>query len=971
MCRLLLIVATYQLNVKLVIRNAYFVKYFNNLHEANKFPTLPAMRPTMLLLLIVFVCITAHAQQAVVKGTVYDTINKQLLSNTVIALLRSHDSVLTRFTRSDKDGNFSLQQLLPGKYIVLITQNTYADYIDNLTITADTVIGLGTVPMTLKANLLQEVIVRQQIAAMRMKGDTLEFAADSFKVREGASVEEMLKRLPGIQVDKNGKITAQGEQVQKVLVDGEEFFGDDPTVATRNLQADAIDKVQVFDKKSDQAAFTGIDDGQKTKTINLKLKADKKRGSFGKVDLAAGRQNRWNNSAMINNFKGAVKISGYGIMSSTGKTGLDWSESDKYGSGSNMQYDEESGGLYISWDNNDDMSNASYYGEGVPKSWSAGLNLSNKFNDEKQSINGSYRYNKLNTLGAGKTITQSLLPGNSFVSRDSGTNFSSRQRHSASGVYEWKIDSTTSVKLTGSSYTGTSLGSSIYNSFTSNEAGVKINDSYRKTFSKSDNQNLDLNFLLRKKFKKTGRSLSVNISEQFNNNNSDGALYARIYYYYDTTGAEYLDSITDQLKKNDSRLNNFSTRVTYTEPLAKKLFVEVNYALRSYNATSKRLSYDRDADGKFSELNELYSNDYRFNVLTNTGGAAFRYNGKKVTASAGTDIGFTNFNQEDLMKDTAYKRDYTNFFPKANFSFKFNSNSRFQVNYQGSTSQPTISQVQPVKDNTNPLIETIGNPNLKQEFNHRISINLNSYQVLSQRGMYIYGSFGTTSHAIVTDQLTDIKTGKTTLKYFNRNGNYNFYSGGGYNMKLKKLDANINAGFDYTGSRYSNLVNGMDNVTINQAPGIRIGLQKNKEKKYNFYYSSNFFYNFSRSSVQQGIKTNYWTQDHNLNANVTLPWKLEINSDIQYSLRQKTALFTENNNVFLWNAFIGRYFLKNDKAILKIQGYDMLNQNKGYNRSINSNILTQRTYENIRRYVVLAFTWNFSKSAAGAQPEAQ
>ncbi|TKK68350.1 hypothetical protein FC093_11780 [Ilyomonas limi] len=929
------------------------------------------MRKLTQILLIVLASTTVHAQQATVKGNIYDTINKEHLSNTVIALLRSHDSVLYKFTRSDKDGNFSLQHIIPGKYIVLITENTYADYLDSITINSDTTIALGRVPMTLKANLLKEVIVQQQIAAMRMRGDTLEYAADSFKVRQGASVEEMLKRLPGVQVDKDGKITAQGETVEKVLVDGEEFFGDDPTIATKNLQADAIDKVQVFDKKSDQAEFTGIDDGQKTKTINLKLKADKKKGSFGKVDLASDFQNRWNNSAMINNFKGSVKLSGYGIMSSTGKTGLDWGESEKYGGGNGMQYDEESGGFYINFDNNDDLNNASYYGEGLPKSWSAGLNLSDKFDDDNQSLNGSYRYNKLNTLGSGKTISESRLPGNTFISRDSGTNFSSRQRHSANAIYEWKIDSSTSVKLTGSGYTGTTLGSSISNSFTTNKAGIKINDSYTKTASSGENQNLNVNFLLRKKFKKAGRSLSLNINEQYNSNNSTGTLYGNIHYYDDTTGVMYVDSLTDQLKKNSTSINTIASKITYTEPIIKKLFVEVNYALRSYTANSKKLSYDRDDDGKFSQLNDIYSNDYRFDVLTNTGGAAFRYNGKKVTASAGTDVGFTNFTQKDLMNDTTYKRDYTNFFPKANFTYKINSTSRFQINYNGSTSQPTINQIQPVKDNSNLLVETIGNPDLKQAFNHRIFFNFNSYKVLSQRGFYVYGSFNTTSHAIVTDQSTDLATGKTTLKYFNRNGNYNFYSGGGYNMKLKKLDMFVNAGFDYTGSRYSNRVNNKDNTTNNQAPGVRIGLQKYKEKKYNFYYNSSFFYNFSKSSIQESNTTNYWTQEHNFNANITLPWKLEINTDLQVNLRQKTPSFTENNNVFLWNAYIGRRLLKNDKAIIKIQGYDILNQNKGYSRSINTNITTERNYETIRRYFVLAFTWNFSKSAMDAQPAAQ
>src|ERR1041385_3792349 len=275
-----------------------------------------------LLILIEF----STAQNATLKGTIVDTTNKKNLFNTTITLLRAKDSALYKFTRSRDNGAFELNNLDSGNYVLMITHSSYADYLDAFSLQLNESKDLGNVMMTLEANLLADVTVRTKIAAMRMKGDTLSYAADSFHVREGASVEDLLKILPGIQVDKSGNITAQGEKVQKVLVDGEEFFGDDPTVATQNLQADAVKEVQVFDKKSDQAEFTGIDDGDKTKTINLKLKEDKKKGYFGKVDAGAGTDERWNNSAMINDFKGKKKLSAYGIMSSTGRTGLNWDE---------------------------------------------------------------------------------------------------------------------------------------------------------------------------------------------------------------------------------------------------------------------------------------------------------------------------------------------------------------------------------------------------------------------------------------------------------------------------------------------------------------------------------------------------------------------------------------------------------------------------------------------------------------------
>ncbi len=920
------------------------------------------------LLLFCFLVTASHIifAQSSVRGVINDTINKQKLQNASVLLLHARDSILYKFTRSNATGAFSFPKVDTGRYKLLVTENAYADYVDDVIVKDAGDINLGQIELTLKANILQEVVVQQKIAAMRMKGDTLEYAADSFKVREGASVEEMLKKLPGIQVDKDGKITAQGETVQKVYVDGEEFFGDDPTLATRNIQADAIDKVQVFDKKSDQATFTGIDDGEKTKSINLKLKDSKKNGYFGKLDLSSNFKDRWNNSAMINNFKGKNKLSAYGIISNTGKTGLDWGERDKYGGSGGMQYDDDFGGFYFSMNNDDEFSNGSYYGEGLPKSWSTGLNYSNKWNEDKVSLNGSYRYNKLNSEGAGSTISQSLLPGDDyFINREQSFTFSSRERHSANATYDWQIDSSTSAKITASGYSGNSLSRSNYLSSYTNAAGVAVNQNNRVTSSNGNDQNLNINAIIRKKFKKIGRSFSLNLNEIYNDNTSNGFLKS-LTNYFDTTSGQFVrDSLTNQQKLNESNVNTLSARAVYTEPLSKKVFLEVNYAIRNNTSDSKRLSYDSSAEGKYETLNNEYSNDYRFNVLTNTAGAAFRYNGKKLTASAGSDAGFTNFYQKDLLLDTTYSRNYTNFFPKANFNYKFNSNTRLNFNYNGSTRQPSITQIQPVKDNTNTQFQYLGNPSLKQSFQHRFNLSFNRYNVFKQRGFWFWSSFSTTSHAIVTNQTTDKTNGITTLQYVNSNGNFNYNASINMNGKVKKLDMYVNGGFDFNGSRYSNIVNGDKNVTNNNVPSLNFGFGKDKEKKYNVWYNYNFAYNFSKSAIQTGSALNYWTQHHQLNGNLVILKKWEVNTDINYDLRQKTDVFTSDNDVFLWNAYIGRRLLKNDKAIIKITANDILNQNKGYSRDVNSNILTERSYQTLRRYFMLAFTWNFSKNPGG------
>jgi len=883
------------------------------------------------------------------------------LPNTVVSLLRSKDSVLYKFTRSAKDGSFSLNNLDSGTYEVFIHRKAYATYTDRVALTGSNTVDLGRIMLSLKANLLKDVVVRSQIAAIRIKGDTTEFAADSFKVRPGASVEDLLRTLPGFTIDKDGKITAGGSNIEKVLVDGEEFFGDDPTIATKNLTADAIDKVQVFDKKSDQAAFTGIDDGQSKKTINLKMKEDKKKGYFGKLDLGGGLNDRWNNSAMFNRFRAKQKFSAYGIMSSTGSIGLGWRDKSSY-AGDDTYYDDFGG--YGTGDNDFDGWNSSYSGEGLPKSWAGGFNYSGKFNEDKQSLNASYRYNKLNIENEGKTISQTVLDKGSLNTHATNNTLSSKFRHSGNGMYEWNIDSSTSIKISANAQSGKFRSFNNNISELRNELDTLINRTRGYSSETGDNQKVNATILLRKKFKKKGRTFSLNLDERYNKSTSDGHLFADITTFDENRLPK--DSITDQQKLDNTQTTILNAKAVYTEPFSKKVFMEMSYAVRSSKNNSERFSFDKNNDGKYTDTNFIYSNNYKFDVLTNTGGLAFSYNDKKLTASAGSDVAFQNFKQTDLFADTSFKRNYTNFFPRANLRYKFNSQTEFRVDYSGNTRQPSIMQIQPIRDNTNPLVVYDGNPLLKQEFSQNINIGYNTFKVLGQRYFYIEGQYSATNNAIVTSQFTNDSTGKTIYKFINSDGNYStsFYTG--YSRALKKIDLRVNVGLNGSFSRYNNYINDIKNETKNNSYGVRWGLGKYVDKKYSIWYNGNLNYNFSKSSVNTAVKNNYWIQTHRLYFNIQLPLKFEFNTDIEYTIREKTQLFSSNNNVFLWNAYLGKKILKNDKGLIKFSAFDMLNQNVGYNRFQNNNITQQQNYQTLNRYFLVQFVWNFSKTPGGA-----
>ncbi|MBC7722607.1 MAG: carboxypeptidase-like regulatory domain-containing protein, partial [Pedobacter sp.] len=397
---------------------------------------------TLLFSISVLLSFVSWGQQSGLKGNLIDTSSKYNLKNAVVSVIRQKDSVLVKFTRADAKGNFEISNIPEGKYILQITYPQYADYVDKIELQANATKALGIIPLIQKAKLLEEVIVKQKISAIRIKGDTTEYKADSFKVGANANVQDLLKKMPGIQVNSKGEITTQGQKVEKILVDGEEFFSDDPAVVSQTLRADAVNTVQVFDKKSDQAVFSGIDDGVKTKTINLQLKDDKKKGYFGKAEGGTDFDRYKTGKLLANSFKGKRKIAGYVTYDNTKFESLNWQEQNNYGGNEQFaNYDDNGDFSYT----RDEFSNS----QGLPSAVTAGLLFSKKWNQDKSNINNSYQYNSLKVTGLNKTITQNILGGDSSFTNTQQQNFvSNKNRNKIKSVYDWTIDSTSSLKVT-------------------------------------------------------------------------------------------------------------------------------------------------------------------------------------------------------------------------------------------------------------------------------------------------------------------------------------------------------------------------------------------------------------------------------------------------------------------------------------------------------------------------------------------
>jgi outer membrane beta-barrel protein/carboxypeptidase family protein len=899
------------------------------------------------------------AQTASVKGTVTDTSEKKNLSNAVVAILRKSDSVLVKFTRSDAEGKFTISKLPEGKFFLLVTHPNYADYFDDADLDGKSELTMKTVPMITKAQLLEEVIVKQSLGSIRMKKDTTEFIADSFKLAPNATVEDLLRRLPGFQVDKDGKITAHGETVPKVLVDGEEFFGNDPTVAIQNIRADNVERVQLYDKKSDQSAFSGIDDGQRTKTVNLKLKENKKNGYFGKATVGGGLKDKFQNEAMFNAFRGKRKIAAFGTMANTGKTGLSWSDQNNYSSGSEMIEMDDGMGFYMS--SNDDFGGGgTFYGEGLPKGWSGGLHYSNKYNEGKNSLNGSYRYNKLNTEGGGRTTSQFILPDTLYYRNEQTTSLQSRLRNLVNGTFEAQIDSFTTLKVTANGSIGKTDQYNMNFAESLNEELQKVNQSERRSTSTADNQSLTTTALLRKRFKKPGRTVSLNFNQTYNNREADGFLFSDNRYYNTDNTLKQRDSINQQKRNNNNSLT-LAGKIVFTEALTKSFFVEANYSLASSNSRTERITL-ANINGKYEDYVDSLSTDYAFDVLTNRGGLSFRLNKKKYNFSIGSDISNSNFKQKDLLQDTTRSYDYLNLFPRANLTYIMGPQRRLSFNYNGNTRQPTIDQLQPLRDNTDPLNIYSGNPNLRQEFRNTFRLSYNDYKVLNSQSIYASFNFSTVSNAIGTAETFDYALGKRIYAPVNVTGNYNLNGYAGYGWKIKKWDLNVNFNLDGNTGKNNTIVNNEKNVNTNSRLGGGVNLYYFKQKKVNLGLWSSISRNISKSSIRKDFETKYWAANINPNATVYLPLKFEIGTDGSIDIREKTSLFDRNLNVIKWNAWAAKKFFKEESLILRFEVRDILDQNIGFQRNISSTNITERTYDTLRRFWLVSLTYNFNKN---------
>lgn len=913
------------------------------------------MKLQLTVIIVLLFSIPALSQSFSIKGIVKDTLNKKNLQHTSIAILRAKDSILQTFIRANESGEFEVPNLQPNKYIVLISQPDFVTFSDSVSIINQSV-DVGKIILLSKAKLLTDVVVQQKIAAIRMKGDTLEFKADSFKVSANASVQDLLKRLPGITVNSKGEISTQGQTVNKVLVDGEEFFSDDPAVVTQSLRADAIDKVQVFDKKSDQAAFTGIDDGEKNKTINLQLKEDKKKGYFGKAEAGYDFDKYYTGKLLANVFKAKQKLAAYITKDNTRYESLDWDEKRNYGEDLNSTIEmSDDGGMMFTSSSGDDFS----WGQGFPTSTTAGLHYSTKTNEDKHKFLGTYQYNDIAVEGSETNYTQTLLGNNNYNTSNSNKTFNSaKNRHKARLTYEWKIDSTSNLKAVVNAYkikanTNTqTTGNSI------DDANTVINNNTRTVTNNDENNNFNATLLWRKKFAKKGRTISINTDVTKASQTSTGFLFANNQYYK----ASNLNTLIDQQKQGEQDKTLFNSKLVYTEPLWKNTFLELNYKYENNKNDDNRTTNEKpNGSNVYSHLIDSLSNHFIFNTIAHRAGFNVKYQVKKFNATVGSDYGNVQYQLNDVKNVNNRNISFNNFLPNVKLEYKPKAQTSLSINYNGNNSNPSLQQIQPYINNINPLNVTIGNPNLQQEFKHNIGINFHQYQVLKSKSIYVSLNSTFTHNAITTSNTLDVTTGKDTTQYINTNGNYNIYGWSHYGFELFE-SFNINFGFSPSLMKYTNYQNGVENITKSSGYKLTIGSSYWGDKWYNYWFNfgPNFHSSISSISNQQ---TQYTTYDGNISGDLkSKKYKLYFNVETDITIYKKTGQFANASDIYKVNLTLKKSLDKNENWQVKLLANDIFNSNNDINRNISSNYISQTTQQVIRRFFMFSLVYNFNKN---------
>jgi hypothetical protein len=918
------------------------------------------MKKIYLLLVIILPGLVSVAQKGSVKGTLTDTLVKQPVAAATLTLLSRKDSSLVSFTMTDNKGAFELSGLVNGEYRLLITHVNYHGANKFFSISdAQKTVDLGSIILHDQSQVLSEVIVTAEAPPVTLIGDTVQYNAGSFRTPPNSSVEQLLKKLPGVKVEKDGTVKAQGQEVKRVLVDGKEFFGTDPKVATRNLPADAIDKVQVYDKSSDQAQLTGFDDGNSEKTINLKLKKDKKKGWFGKAMAGGGTDERFEGRFNLNSFKGARQFSAIGMANNTNAEGFSFMDMMNFSG--EMSRMRGGGTMTINMSDNNSVPGMGNNNSNIRTIWGGGLNYNNIIGNNVD-FTSNYFYNHYNPKTQSEIQRQNFLPGSTYLSNQNSFSDNINNTHRVNLGADIKIDSFHSIKINPSFGYQKNNSATIRNYENIALDGKTLSEGFSDTRSNSDGYNFRNDLLFRKKFRQKGRTLSLSLQTSLNGTSGDGSL-SSVNDFYDRNGGFDRTDTLNQLNTTESDLKSYNVRLAYTEPIFKKTLLELSVGKSNSVSTSDKITWDFNRKtSKFDSINRMLTNNFRNEYGYTSAGARLLMQLKKATLIAGV-----SWQQADLegkiisgIKDSVIGKSFNNLLPNARLQYRFTRYKTLTLTYTGATNQPSLSQLQPVPDISDPFNIKEGNPDLQQEYSHNMQLNFMSVNPFKNKNLFAFVTARKTNNKIVNFDTID-SVGRRTTRPVNVDGVYDVNGDINLGLPVRFLKGSINFGVNGGYNKGAQFINGAKNDinTLRVGPDVRLDMVLTS--KFDLAITAGYDYNSSKYSLQSANNTKYFTQTYGADMNWQLPKQFYFATEFTYTINTNRAQ-NFNTSVPLWNASISKLFLRYNRGELKLTAFDLLNQNIGISRTSNSNYIEDRKVVTLQRYFLLSFTFSLTRT---------
>lgn len=912
------------------------------------------MKIKLLLCLTLLISTFTYSQNFEILGKVVDPEGQPLESATVY-VEKPADSSLVTYTISEDDGKFLLEgNTQVSSLNFYVSYAGYKPFKKGLNVNTD--VDLGTIKMEVLDNQLEAVTITGDRAPVQVKTDTLEFNAASFKTRENANLEEVLKELPGVVVDNDGNITVNGKPVKQILVNGKEFFGNDPKIATKNLPKELINKIQVVDTKTKSQEFTGKEGDSENKTINITIDDDKNHGLFTRLTAGAGTDDRYELSGIANYFKNDFRISLLGSSNNINSSGFSFDEVfDAMGRNAYRINKNANGSFAI---------NGVAYGNmggGITSTDNLGLNFANEWKD-KSELTGNYFFNNADNRSETKIRRENFLPGRHYFNNSTSSSSKNNDNHRINLGFEIQPDTLTRISVRPNLVVND--GRSQMSSFTESlaEDGTPRNRANTENSSNVSSKNFSNDLAITRKFGDKGGYVKAGFNNKNNKKEEDNNLYSER-EIYDESGNLVDTQIQDQLIKENNTEDTYELEAEARIPLSDKLKLDAEYQFDKTKSRNERLVYENGDAGNYSMLVDTLSNDFRSETFDHRPSLGLVYENEDLRASISGGLQNIRLKNKDLFTETAFDNTYQNLFMSAYLRYKISKSKSIYFNYRNSRTAPRINQLQPVQNTFNPLNVITGNPDLKPELEHRFYANFSNYDFKTRSGFFIYmgGNFNqdqVVSYSLVGEDLVRNTT------YRNVDGAYNFFGGAHRNKTYELKNENsirLRSGLNLNYNKYVGFSNGerfnSNSLILSPHVGIQYELKEllTVEPTYDLqYYNTDYSLNDSRDEKyvnhRAGVEiTSYW------------PKNFIIGNDITYNhLGNVSPGF--KNSYLMWNASLG-YKLLGDDGILKVKMFDVLNENISTQRRTGENFIQDTQELVLKQYLMFSFTYKISKFA--------